>query len=128
MYITIEFDSETPIYEQLRRQIIIGIAKGELNPGEKLPSIRQLAEEIGINLHTVNKAYNLLKDEGYLIIDRRVGAMVSYDFQNESKDFNEKLKDEMEYLLADSKNRGLSLEEFIELSKKIYSEYEEEKK
>ncbi len=128
MYITIEFDSETPIYEQLHRQIIIGIAKGELNPGEKLPSIRQLAEEIGINLHTVNKAYNLLKDEGYLIIDRRVGAMVSYDFQNESKDFNEKLKDEMEYLLADSKNRGLSLEEFIELSKKIYSEYEEEKK
>lgn len=128
MYITIEFDSETPIYEQLRRQIIIGIAKGELNPGEKLPSIRQLAEEIGINLHTVNKAYNLLKDEGYLIIDRRVGAMVSYDFKNESKDFNEKLKDEMEYLLADSKNRGLSLEEFIELSKKIYSEYEEEKK
>ena len=128
MYITIEFDSETPIYEQLRRQIIIGIAKGELNPGEKLPSIRQLAEEIGINLHTVNKAYNLLKDEGYLIIDRRVGAMVSYDFNNESKDFNEKLKDEMEYLLADSKNRGLSLEEFIELSKKIYSEYEEESK
>ena len=128
MYITIEFDSETPIYEQLRRQIIIGIAKGELNPGEKLPSIRQLAEEIGINLHTVNKAYNLLKDEGYLIIDRRVGAMVSYDFKSESKDFNEKLKDEMEYLLADSKNRGLSLEEFIELSTKIYSEYEEEKK
>lgn len=128
MYITIEFDSETPIYEQLRRQIIIGIAKGELNPGEKLPSIRQLAEEIGINLHTVNKAYNLLKDEGYLIIDRRVGAMVSYDFKNESKDFNEKLKDEMKYLLADSKNRGLSLEEFIELSKKIYSEYEEESK
>ena len=128
MYITIEFDSETPIYEQLRRQIIIGIAKGELNPGEKLPSIRQLAEEIGINLHTVNKAYNLLKDEGYLIIDRRVGAMVSYDFKSESKDFNEKLKDEMEYLLADSKNRGLSLEEFIELSKKIYSEYEEESK
>ena len=128
MYITIEFDSETPIYEQLRRQIIIGIAKGELNPGEKLPSIRQLAEEIGINLHTVNKAYNLLKDEGYLIIDRRVGAMVSYDFKNESKDFNEKLKDEMEYLLADSKNRGLSLEEFIELSAKIYGEYEEESK
>ena len=128
MYITIEFDSETPIYEQLRRQIIIGIAKGELNPGEKLPSIRQLAEEIGINLHTVNKAYNLLKDEGYLIIDRRVGAMVSYDFKTNNESFEEILKDEMEYLLADSKNRGLSLEEFIELSAKIYSEYEEESK
>ena len=85
MLLRIDFESETPIYEQLRRQIIIGLASGELKKGEKLPSVRQLAGDIGINLHTVNKTYNILKNEGYLTIDRRKGAMIKDDLL-EAKD------------------------------------------
>ncbi len=77
MILQIDFESQIPIYEQLKRQIIQGIAKGYLKPNDPLPSVRQMAEDIGINLHTVNKAYNILKSEGYVTIDRRVGAVIS---------------------------------------------------
>ncbi len=77
MIMCIDFESQVPIYEQLKRQIIEGIAKGDLVPGDPLPSVRQLAEDIGINLHTVNKTYNILKSEGYVVIDRRVGTIIN---------------------------------------------------
>lgn len=78
MLIKIATTSDIPIYKQLRDQIIIGIAKGELQADEQLPSVRQLAEEIGVNSMTISKAYNLLKDEGYLITDRRLGTKVAH--------------------------------------------------
>lgn len=123
MLIEIEFDSEIAIYEQLRRQIIMAIAKGELESGYRLPSIRQLGEELGINFHTVNKSYNLLKDEGYLIIDRRVGAMVADNFNLGNKNFKKNIIREMKYIIADSKNRGISKEEFIKFCESFYDEY-----
>ena len=77
--IQIDFDSDEAIYIQLRNQIILGIATSRLQEGDSLPSVRQLAEEIGINMHTVNKAYSLLRQEGLLTLDRRRGAVtVSY--------------------------------------------------
>ncbi len=124
MLIELEFDSDIAIYEQLRRQIIIGIAKNELKPGEKLPSVRQLSEEIGINLHTVSKAYNILKDEGYLIIDRRIGAMVSEKVLVGDEKFIKDINNEMKYIIADSKNRGITKEEFLKLCEEYYIEYE----
>lgn len=123
MFLKIDFESEMPIYEQLRRQIIIGIANGELEPGEELPSVRQLGGDIGINLHTVNKAYNILKMEGYLIIDRRKGAMVKDPLPEKEEVVTEKLNMELEYLIADSKNRGISKEEFLKYCEDLYDEY-----
>ncbi|EAE0774478.1 GntR family transcriptional regulator, partial [Listeria monocytogenes] len=58
MIFDIQTQSNQPIYQQLREQIIVGIAKGDLAAGELLPSVRQLAEEIGINTMTISKAYN----------------------------------------------------------------------
>lgn len=77
MLLKLDFADETPIYLQIRNQIVLGIANGELAPGEKLPPIRTLAAETGVNTMTVNKAYQLLKQEGYLITDRRLGAMIN---------------------------------------------------
>ena len=74
MLLTFDFSSDTPLYMQLRNQIIIGIADGRLISGEKLPTVRALAEESGINTMTVSKAYQLLKQEGYITTDRRSGA------------------------------------------------------
>lgn len=77
MVITVDKLSETPLYLQLRDSVITGIAAGELRPGDALPSVRSLAEDLGINLHTVNKAYATLRDEGYVIMLGRRGAYVA---------------------------------------------------
>ena len=71
MYIEIDFDSEEAFYIQLRNQIIIGIATNQYLEGDTLPSVRQLADSVGINMHTVNKAYSVLKQEGFIRLDRR---------------------------------------------------------
>ena len=75
----IDFNSEEALYVQLCNQIIVGIATDSLREGDSLPSVRQLADEIGINMHTVNKAYSVLKQEGYLRLDRRRGAVIALD-------------------------------------------------
>lgn len=79
MILKLDFDCEIPIYQQIRNQIVLAAARGELQPGERLPSMRTLAEQSGINMMTVNKAYQLLKQEGILTIDRRSGARITAD-------------------------------------------------
>ena len=79
MFWEIDFNSEEAIYIQLRNQIIIGIATDSIREGDPLPSVRQMADNIGINMHTVNKAYSVLKQEGFVKLDRRRGAVVSLD-------------------------------------------------
>ena len=76
MILEVDFNSEEALYIQLRNQIIVGIATNRLKEGESLPSVRQLAESIGINMHTVNKAYTVLKQEGFVKVDRRRGAVM----------------------------------------------------
>ena len=79
MIIEIDFNSDEALYLQLRNQIIIGIATAQFHEGDSLPSVRQLADTIGINMHTVNKAYTVLKQEGYVKVDRRKGAVIAID-------------------------------------------------
>ena len=79
MIIKIDFNSEEAIYIQLTNQIIMGIATSRLHEGDILPSVRQLAETVGINMHTVNKAYSLLRQQGFVNIDRRHGAVIAVD-------------------------------------------------
>jgi Predicted transcriptional regulators len=74
--IKIDTYAEKPIYEQLRDAVILGIASGQLTEGESLPSARSLASDLGVNFHTVNKAYDTLRGAGYIIMDRRTTAIV----------------------------------------------------
>lgn len=114
MFLEIDFKSDLPIYEQIRRGIIIGLANGQINPGDKLPSVREMAENIGINLHTVNKAYKLLEADGVLTMDRRYGSLISEE-KNAMKDFDaDKISGELDYLLAICKLKGLKKEDFID--------------
>ncbi len=76
MLLKLDFNADQPIYMQIRNQIVLGVAQGRLAPGERLPTIRALAEECGINMMTVSKAYQLLRQEGYIATDRRLGAVV----------------------------------------------------
>lgn len=118
MFLEIDFKSDLPIYEQIRRGIIIGLAKGHINPGDKLPSVREMAENIGINLHTVNKAYKLLETDGVLIMDRRYGSLISEDINPMTAYDDEKIESELDLLLAIAKLKGLSREDFIKIINK----------
>ena len=119
MLLTFDFSSSVPIYLQLRNQIVIGIAEGKLQPGEKLPTIRNLAEESGINMMTVSKAYQILKQEGYIITDRRNGATVANrEFVSAPKE----TVDELRLRISELRLSGMSKEEIIKLFEKLYDE------
>ena len=121
MIIKIDFESEEAIYIQLRNQIIMGIATDRVREGDSLPSVRQLAENIGINMHTVNKAYAVLKQEGYIKLDRRRGAVIALDI-DKLRSIG-RLREELSVLLARSVCKNVSREEVHALVDEIYDYY-----
>ncbi len=123
MFIEIDFNSDEALYLQLRNQIIIGIATSQFQEGDTLPSVRQLADTIGINMHTVNKAYSVLKQEGFVKVDRRKGAVIAIDIDKIQA--KEDLKRDMQVLLAKSSCKQISREEVHALIDEIYEGYEE---
>lgn len=124
MLLDLDFNSDIPIYTQIREQIIKSIASGDLKINESLPSVRNMASEIGVNLHTVNKAYNLLKDEGYINIDRRKGAVVNSLPLQKNNTNDKNIKSNLDLLVAQSYLLGISREEFLEYSIKLFDKYE----
>lgn len=122
MIIEIDFNSDEALYVQLRNQIILGIATNRFQEGDSLPSVRQMAESIGINMHTVNKAYTVLKQEGYVKVDRRKGAVIAVDL--DKMQAMTELRKEMQVILAKSSCRNISKEEVHALIDEIYEEYE----
>lgn len=120
MIIELDMNSSTPIYVQLRNQIVMGIGRDELKLGESLPTVRQLAQDIGVNTMTVNKAYQILKTEGYIKIDRRHGAIVSDNIDMDIV-FREKLENELELLLAEAAINGMDKNDFLSMCNEIYS-------
>ena len=121
MIIEIDFNSDEALYLQLCNQIIMGIATARFREGDSLPSVRQLADSIGINMHTVNKAYTILKQEGYLKLDRRKGAVIAVD-TDRLRVLNE-LRKELQVILAKSSCKNISKEEIHELIEEIYEDY-----
>lgn len=122
MMIKIEFESKVPIYQQLKNQIIKGIASGELKEGESMPSVRQLAKDIGINLHTVNKTYKILKNEGFLITHRRKKVMVNSRERMIDPDFAKKIKDQLEPIIAKSICKGVERPELQKIVSEVYEQ------
>src|SRR5690554_2923189 len=119
MLLRLDMSSTVPIYLQLRNQIVLGIGSGKLKPGQSLPTVRQLAEDLGINAMTVTKAYTLLKNEGFIAIDRRHGAEVKLTVANDSP-FQSRLEDELSLLIAEANIRGMTPQDFMALCKKIF--------
>jgi DNA-binding transcriptional regulator YhcF (GntR family) len=122
MYIEIDFNSDEALYLQLRNQIILGIATSQFQEGDELPSVRQLAESIGINMHTVNKAYSVLRQEGFVKVDRRKGAVIAIDIDKIQA--REDLKRDLQVLLAKSSCKRISREEVHAMIDEIYENYE----
>lgn len=120
MNILINFESEVPIYIQIRNEIIKGIAKGSLENGYSLPSVRSLASDIGINMHTVNKAYTILKGEGYIILDRRHGASIMVS--EKTNDDEKKFKEELTISISNCIAKGMDKSEINSMIEEIYNE------
>ena len=122
MLLRFDFASTVPIYMQLRNQVVIAIAEGKLTPGEQLPTIRALAEESGINMMTVNKAYQLLKQEGYITTDRRSGTVVMPRAGSgvPSAESLHKLR----LCVSELRIAGVSCEELVALCQQMYEEGE----
>lgn len=116
MLLAIDMQSETPIYTQIAQQIIEGIAKGELIPGEGLPSVRALAVDLGVNLHTVNKAYHLLKQDGYVQINRKQGVIIEPDaLPIADEQFKKNLLERLRPLVAEAVAREMEIDQFEQL-------------
>lgn len=119
MVIAINEYSDVPIYLQIRNQIVLGISDGRLAPGEQLPTVRGLADEMGVNAMTVNKAYQMLKQEGYIYTDRRNGAKVRerLEFSNE---LPADTKDMLQRVISEAKIRGITKEAFYKLCEQYF--------
>lgn len=112
MILSLDMYSDTPIYTQLCQQIVKSIALGNLKPGDDLPSVRSLAADIGVNLHTINKAYNSLKADGFLVVNRRKGVMVNEPSAfKANEDYKLKIKKDLEVILIESIARGMDISE-----------------
>ena len=121
MVIEIDFNSDEAIYVQLMNQIILGIATSRLQEGDPLPSVRQLADTIGINMHTVNKAYGVLKREGLIRLDRGRGAVIAFDI--DKMQALEETKANLRLVLAKACCKNVGKDEIHGLIDEIFQEY-----
>lgn len=119
MVIQIDFSSDEPIYRQIRTQIVRGVATGELAAGDPLPSVRALAGDLGVNMHTVNKAYAVLRDEGYVSIRGRSGACIADGVGTSTQDAA--IAAEMRRLAFEFAAQGGTIDEFAELARASFS-------
>ena len=121
MIVEIDFNSEEALYIQLINQIIIGIATDQIREGDTLPSVRQLADNIGINMHTVNKAYSVLKQEGFLRVDRRRGAVIA--LETDKRRTISEMRRDLSVILARGVCKNVSREEVHNLVDSIYDAF-----
>lgn len=118
MMIRLDMKGDIPIYMQIRNQIVLGIGRGELAAGQPLPTVRRLAEDAGVNVMTVSKAYALLKEEGYIETDRRRGACVT-PAPPCDPGFCAKLSDSLSILAAEARARGMQSREFLDFCRNV---------
>ena len=118
MFVSIDFNSDEAIYLQLCNQIILGIVMEEFHEGDVLPSVRQLADNIGINMHTVNKAYRVLRQEGFIHLDRRKGAVIFLE-EDKSQTIQE-MKNILQVVLAKAVCKNISRVEVHQLIDEVY--------
>ena len=119
MLLRLDMASKLPIYMQIRNQVVLGIAAGELSPGERLPAIRALAEQCGVNMMTVSKAYSLLRQEGYITTDRRGGTVVAGS--PGAGALSEKYAAALKVIAAEARLAGMDEDEFAALCREAYN-------
>lgn len=121
MILTVDVTSEVPIYQQLRDRIVEAIAAGEAPEGSSLPATRTLASDFGINFHTVNKAYGLLREQGLIRLNRKTGAVVIASTAPAA--FRTQWTAKARTLLAEAVARGLSTDEVLTICRSVLDSF-----
>lgn len=120
LIIQIEPASDVPIYIQLTNQIIEGIARGKMIPGEALPSVRTFAADLGVNMHTVNKSYHELEEKGIIQIIPKSGAVINAP--SEMNEFSTRLSDEFKQVIAEAIVLGMKEEQIYHLVSELFQD------
>jgi GntR family transcriptional regulator len=115
MLLSVEPDGPVPIYQQIRDRIVEAIAGGRQPAGSGLPSTRQLAVDLGVNFHTVNKSYDQLRQEGLLRLSRKSGAVVQRDASSgpPRPDWAEDWATRLRTLLAEAAAQGMPADDIV---------------
>lgn len=112
-----------PIYDQIKEQIKEQILKGEIQEGEMLPSIRNLARELEISVITTKRAYEELEREGFIETAPGRGSFVAPQNKELMKERKQKIiEDQLAQVVKESRLLGISLEEIIEILTLLYEE------
>ncbi|GLC90198.1 GntR family transcriptional regulator [Lysinibacillus piscis] len=123
MFIEIEPQSTVPIYEQLTRQIIEGIARGDMQAGETLPSVRSLAADLGVNMHTVNKSYHELEAKGIIFIRAKSGAVIrSADERVLTLEQLQQIEKNLKPVVAEGMVLGATEKQIEDMMKKVFAD------
>jgi DNA-binding transcriptional regulator YhcF (GntR family) len=121
MLLTIDLDSPQPIYVQIRNAVVEGIAGGKLKDGDTLPPVRALAAQLGVNLHTVNKAYRMLQLDGFVKILGSRGTVVTAAGGRDSRDFMEAAAETLKNIVSEAVSRKIPREQLIGLVNRLYN-------
>lgn len=128
MFIEIQSNSSVPIYLQLAQQLVEGIARGELKPGDSLPSVRAFAADLGMNMHTVNKAYHYLEEKEFIQIVAKSGVIIQPNgIPKASDEEKQQLADQIRPLIAEGLVLKLSEEEMVQMLGELVKDIKEEK-
>ncbi|GIN84481.1 GntR family transcriptional regulator [Heyndrickxia sporothermodurans] len=127
MIIQIEPNSDIPIYTQLTNQIIEGIVRGKIRPGDSLPSVRAFAADLGVNMHTVNKSYHELEKKGIIRIVPKSGAIIrsTEEMDNQEIQFK-RIESELKPMLAEALVLGMEKVQIQELILSIVQDLKNE--
>ena len=119
--ISIDYQSKLPLYEQIAQKFQTLILKGALSPEVQMPSVRTLAVELSINPNTIQKAYSLLEQQGYIYPVKGRGNFVS-DSSVLVQKKKESLLEDVRQLIEEGKELGVRQTEFIQVIDRIYRE------
>ena len=114
----VKFSNDKPIFIQLAKLINCEIMSGKYNSGEKLPSVREFAFQFQVNPNTVQKALQLLEDDGLITTDRTNGKFVAENSKHLETHKNKLINQEIDSFFNKMKGLGLSINEIKELINK----------
>ncbi len=123
--IQLDLSDHRPLYEQIKEKMKELIIAEILKPDDKIPSVREMAQQLTINPNTIQRAYRDLETEGYIYSVRAKGSFVAPVSRVREKTENTELTDEMENLVKRARFLGIKKETLIDLIDGVYEKKEE---
>ena len=119
----IDLHSPVPVYTQIEKQVQFAIASGKLKSEDRLPSVRELSERLGVNPNTVAKAYRDLQLMGWVSARRNMGIFVTKGCEERCReDVRQRIVQQVFQVVAEAKAAGMDKHEVIETAEKSFAQ------